>query len=105
MWMSCVLPGNNAQVPEQSRDGAPGPDVARVGAWQEKERLESLGGRGPGLLVSGTGAQKVRFGFWARAETRIAELVSQWSDSRAFEGPETEQLGLLYAFSLDWGWC
>lgn len=45
-----------AQVPQQSGAGALGPDEARVGAWQEKARLESLGGRGPGLLVSGTGA-------------------------------------------------
>lgn len=67
--------------------------MAGVRAWQEKARLESLGGRGTNLLTSRTGAQEVRLGFWDKAETRLAALVRHWSDNRAVEGPETEQLG------------
>lgn len=37
-----------------SRDGVPDPDVTGVGAWQRRTRLESLGGRGTRLLISGT---------------------------------------------------
>lgn len=90
-----MLAGNNAQVAEQSRDGAPEPQVAGVRAWQEKARLESLGGRRTKLLTLGTEAQKVRLGFWDKVEIHLAEPASHWSDSRAVEGQKTEQLGLL----------
>lgn len=55
--------------------------MAGVRTWQEKARLEFLGGRGTELLTSGTGAQKVWLGFWDKAETHLAKLASRWSDT------------------------
>lgn len=45
-----MSPGNNAQVPKKIRDRAPNPDMAGVGAWQEKAGLEPLGAGVPGCL-------------------------------------------------------
>lgn len=45
-----LSPGNDAQVPKKKRDGAPDLDMTGVEPWQEKVRLDSLGGRGARLL-------------------------------------------------------
>lgn len=53
MWMFHVSLGSNVRIPKQSRDGALDPDVAGMGARQEKARLESLGSKGTRMFTTG----------------------------------------------------